>query len=126
MTRTALPLALLGLTLAFLPAALAQEDNATRPDDAAWVDDCPPDMMCAAGSDDGTPSVPCPEGETCADKAAAGGNPYGAPGCIECSGPVDAPQTQSDATDEVPAPSLLAALGIVGVAALAVSLLGRR
>jgi hypothetical protein len=111
MTRTALSVALLGLTLASLPLALAQEGNATRPDDAAWVDDCPPDMMCAA----------------------ADPQPYGADGCIECTGgPVDQPpgaEAQAgaaDAKNEVPVPSLVAALAIVGVAALAVSLLGRR
>lgn len=42
------------LTLA--PLAAAQEDTSKtnetqRPDDAAWVEDCPPDMMCAAGGE---------------------------------------------------------------------------
>lgn len=109
MTRTALPLVLLGLTLASLPLASAQEGD-TRPDDAAWVDDCPPDMMCAA--DTGNPGTLGPEG------------------CIDCMQPIEdgepAATSAEDAKDKVPAPSLLAALGIVGVAAFAVSLLGRR
>lgn len=61
--------------LALAPIAAAQEktnetDEPARPDDAAWVDDCPPDMMCAAGGDD-------PQ-------------EFGPDGCIECSrGPDD-------------------------------------
>lgn len=77
---------LIALTLALLatPLALAQEnteknETSDRPDDAAWVDDCPPDMMCAAGSED-------PQ-------------PYGDEGCIECSGPVDGPADEN-ATDD--------------------------
>lgn len=70
---------LLMLTLATLtlaPLALAQETNGTRPDDAAWVDDCPPDMMCAAGADEP--------------------HAYGPEGCIECSGPAPAGETCMD------------------------------
>lgn len=77
---------LIALTLALLatPLALAQENaekNETpdRPDDAAWVEDCPPDMMCAAGSED-------PQ-------------PYGDEGCIECSGPVDGPSDENATYD---------------------------
>jgi len=39
--------------LLLVPLASAQDnetkppDDAARPDDAAWVEDCPPDMMCA-------------------------------------------------------------------------------
>lgn len=79
---------LIALTLALLatPLALAQEnteknetETSDRPDDAAWVEDCPPDMMCAAGADD-------PQA-------------YGDEGCIECSGPVDGPSDEN-ATDD--------------------------
>lgn len=108
MTRTALPLALLALLLALLPSAVA--DEGARPDDAAWVEDCPPDMMCAAGGED-APGALGPEG------------------CIDCMAPpADAPEAQDDEAGarDVAAPSLLAAVGIVGVAALATTMLGRR
>ena len=66
-------LTVLMLALALAPVAAAQETNETKPeapDDAAWVDDCPPDMMCAAGAEP---------------------NQYGSDGCIDCSGPVRGP-----------------------------------
>lgn len=77
--RNALHLALVAL-LAAAPTALAQDERpATCPDGEvddgagtcsrqAWVEDCPRDMMCAAGED--------PE-------------PYGDETCIGCSGPID-------------------------------------
>jgi hypothetical protein len=62
------------LALLAAPIAAAQDDaddtkddTPERPDHAAWIEDCPPDMMCAAGDP----------------------QPYGDEGCIECSGPVD-------------------------------------
>lgn len=49
-------LATLLALLAFAPLAMAVDNDTTdasdRPDDAAWVEDCPPDMMCAYGSED--------------------------------------------------------------------------
>lgn len=72
------------LALAAAPLAAAQEtaeknETVDRPDDAAWVDDCPPDMMCAAGEP----------------------HPYGNESCIECSGPVDDGPTYGDCGGEV-------------------------
>lgn len=72
MTRTLIAAMLAMMTL-LTPLALAQgETNETRDAPAdegeqAWVDDCPPDMMCAYD----TPQE------------------YGDEDCIECSGPVD-------------------------------------
>lgn len=53
-----------------LPMAAAEE-NPEDPEDKAWVDDCPPDQMCAFGGAEEEPQS------------------YGDEGCIECSGPVD-------------------------------------
>lgn len=94
------------LTAAFLmmlvPTALAGEDDETptRPpdasadasspsqaagDDAAWVEDCPPDTMCAAGAEEPTRG---PEDGSCeACRADDTPIPYGPGDCIECSGP---------------------------------------
>lgn len=75
------------LTIALLaaPFVAAQEEekpeDPSRPDDAAWVDDCPPDMMCAAGSPDEPTASGC-EADACS-------HAMGPDGCIECSGPVD-------------------------------------
>ena len=78
--RTAILTLMLALVATLAPLAAAQDDvkeeEPTRPDDAAWVEDCPPDMMCAAGADD-------PQA-------------YGDEDCIECSGPVDEGSTQND------------------------------
>ena len=88
--RMLIPLALAALlTLAPVKA----EDDATTacPDgqvespegcsDQAWVDDCPPEHMCATGADD-------PQA-------------YGDEGCIDCTGaPVDEPATCMDGTDD--------------------------
>ena len=42
------PALLLAFAAALAPSAFAQEDAVSaRPDDAAWVEDCPPDAMCA-------------------------------------------------------------------------------
>ena len=132
MTRTALPtLALLGLTLALLPAALAQAEDPARPDDAAWVEDCPPDMMCAASANETAGEEPT-HGDCGAEVCA-----YDSPGalgpsdCIECmQPPVDAEAEAAEAAprNTVPGASLAAAVGILGVAALAVAMLtgGRR
>lgn len=62
-------LAMLAALAMTAPLAAAQDDvktneSDTRPDDAAWTEDCPPDMMCAFGGTEDNP-------------------------CIECSGPVD-------------------------------------
>ena len=78
-------MALLGLLLALAPTALAQEgeekpSDDARPDDAAWVEDCPPDMMCAAGAEDENATYGDCGAEVCA---------YGGEDCIECSGPSD-------------------------------------
>lgn len=63
--------------LSTAPLAFAQEDAApkddpTRPDDAAWTEDCPPDMMCAYDAGNGS---------------AEPGQPLGPDDCIECSTP---------------------------------------
>jgi hypothetical protein len=92
MTRTAAMIGLLALAIA-LPLASAQEErpasNDTRPEDAAWIEDCPPDTMCAAGAEEepsrGDPSGIC---ENCRGEDAP--VQYGPEGCIECTGgPVD-------------------------------------
>ena len=69
--RTLLRFLMLAL-LTVAPLAAAQEEtkpdeSPERPDDAAWVEDCPPDMMCAASE---------PQA-------------YGDEDCIACSGPAD-------------------------------------
>lgn len=85
--RTLPALALLGL-LMLAPAASAGTEEPACPDgaepkdgacpdqtpDQAWVDDCPPDMMCAMGN-----------GTAGHDEPVA----YGPDGCIDCSGPVE-------------------------------------
>lgn len=82
--RTTLALALLGL-LTLAPAALADgtEEKPACPEGyvespegcsrQAWVDDCPPDMMCAMGNGTAGPDEPVQ---------------YGPDGCIDCSGPI--------------------------------------
>lgn len=87
-------LTVLMLALALAPVAAAQETNETkpeRPDDAAWVDDCPPDMMCAATTAEPTKA---PGNESCAEEGCVykgEPNQYGSDGCIDCSGPVRGP-----------------------------------
>ena len=135
---TTLPtMALLALIMLSAPFASAQEsDEAARPDDAAWVEDCPPDTMCAAGAreeDDATKGdEPTYSGDCGADVCAYdGGAPgsLGPDGCIDCMAPVD-PASEGDAAarKSVPGTSLAAALGILAVAALGVAILsdGRR
>ena len=91
-------LALAAMTLMLVPAAAAQEDAKTCPDGyvdspegcsrQAWVDDCPPDMLCAAGADE-----PVQYGnESCIEcSGIADPEPihYGDDGCIDCSGVTD-------------------------------------
>lgn len=103
---------LLALVAALAPTALAQDDaksneTETRPDDAAWVEDCPPDMMCAASdgsveeepSDGPTYDGNC-GGEVCAYDSHndAGERPdaFGPEDCIECSTPPRDAPTSSD------------------------------
>lgn len=89
------------LTLALLtaaPLAFAQEEpatdkNETRPDDAAWVEDCPPDMMCAADAGDepsGDEPTRGPADGSC-ENCRGDEEPvlYGNDGCIDCSGPIN-------------------------------------
>lgn len=62
MTKDLIRVALFAILLMLAPLAAAETDSGNttegsseRPDDAAWVEDCPPDMMCAAsGSGDGS------------------------------------------------------------------------
>jgi hypothetical protein len=88
MTLKGVGLALLAGLLMLAPlaanAAADGEDgspgsDALRPDDAAWVDDCPPDMMCAMDRDDNATRGP-EDCEYCR---------YGPDDCIDCSAPVD-------------------------------------
>jgi len=94
--RTLLCLATVLALLAAAPVALAQQasDNSTRPDDAAWVEDCPPDMLCAAGApEEGNATAEPTRGpadgscENCRGDANETPILYGSDGCIECSGP---------------------------------------
>lgn len=95
---------LLALVAALAPTALAQDEaksneTESRPDDAAWVEDCPPDMMCAAsdGSTEEEPSDgPTYDGncgaEVCAydshnDAEERPDGSFGPDDCIECSTP---------------------------------------
>lgn len=78
MIRTA-TVAFAALLLVALPAAFAQDEGNQTTENPAWVQDCPPDMMCAASEGNATdntndtkPHVDCPPGETCTDKAAGG------------------------------------------------------
>jgi hypothetical protein len=103
-----LPWALLGL-LTLVPAAMAEDAKPTCPDGSepgpdgcaqnAWVEDCPPDMMCAYGdgadgnaadgnATDGPTYGDC-GGEVCAYDDPARPISYGPDDCIDCSGPVD-------------------------------------
>jgi len=105
-----LPLAILGL-LMLAPAALANgtDEKPVCPDgqvdtpegcsQQAWVDDCPPDMMCAMGAP--------PEGNATEEPAAEEPVQYGPDGCAECSGPIsshaspgDGPATCMDGADD--------------------------
>ena len=147
MTRTAIPaLALLGLLLLSAPLALAQKDDdasgeAARPDDAAWVDDCPPDMMCAMrgaddkagdeaadGSADG--DKPTYDGDCGGEVCAYQGEPgtLGPDGCIDCMQPPagSGQDAQAAESNEVPGPSLAALGGILAVAAIALGIARRR
>lgn len=74
-------IALLALTALPLAAAQDAPDQPTSDDGSqdAWVKDCPPDMMCAYGSEEGN--------ETPAGTGDREPIPYGPEGCIECSGP---------------------------------------
>jgi hypothetical protein len=102
--RMLIPLALVAM-LTFAPAASAQDEKPDQPTCAdgqtpesdgcsqqAWVDDCPPDMMCAAGgADNGTeePTYGDCGGEVCAYGNGTG-NHTGALGpddCIDCMTP---------------------------------------
>ena len=114
--RSLLPLALLAAALAALPLAAAQEGNETDgsadPDDKAWVEDCPPDMMCAYSG--GGAEEPRKDGEPADDGRVYKGEDrptydgdcggevcaYGDPDCIECSGPVDSGSTCMDGAQE--------------------------
>jgi hypothetical protein len=67
-------LACMAAVLLLAPLAVADQGNDTggsgfeRPDDAAWVEDCPPDMMCAFGGADGDNAwvEDCPPDMMCA------------------------------------------------------------
>lgn len=119
---------LIALMIAMLlfaaPMALAQEDpntptNDSDPEDKAWVDDCPPDHMCAfdAGeepateSDEPTYDGNCggaePTGEARTNESSSSevcgydeSHSLGPEGCIECS----LPPTQDGEEDYVKAP----------------------
>lgn len=127
MTRTAIIAALLGLML--VPAALAQDADETpgRPDDAAWVEDCPPDMMCAAGgveetnesADKDAPTYDgtC-DGEVCMYKDEQPRD-FGPEGCIDCMAPAPAETAaDADAENKVPAPAVALSLAALGLAAV--------
>src|SRR5688572_20984435 len=95
-------LAFLGLVLSLAPAALAGDESAcpdgTTPtpegcSQQAWVEDCPPDMLCAAGGPDADPAngnvtegnaTDEPTFGDCGAEVCA----YGNETCIECNGPV--------------------------------------
>lgn len=89
-------LALLALLALASPLAAAQdatdekkEDGPARPEDAAWVEDCPPDMMCAyAGESAEGENATYGDcgGEVCASDAGEP-VPHGPEDCIECSAP---------------------------------------
>lgn len=83
MQRMLATLATLLLLTVATPFAAAQEDEPPADEShQAWVDDCPPDMMCAFGGAEDANETP---------------ESYGDEGCIECSGPVE-----DDASNETP------------------------
>lgn len=90
--KASLALATMMTLLLAAPHAVAQdakEENPEDPDNKAWVDDCPPDMMCAMnGSDEPTHSGDC-GGEVCA---------YGDGECIECSKGLEEPVSDDGST----------------------------
>lgn len=168
--RALLSLLILALLLAVAPPALAQDEadqKPERPDDAAWVEVCPPDMMCAAGADGSAEDdKPTYDGDCGGEVCAYQGEPgtLGPDGCVDCmqppkdqgSGCMDGEQAGETCRDDVqymappaageapaeqqadgqpkaaerasvPGASVGAALGILAVAAIALTLLtGRR
>ncbi|HVM44844.1 MAG TPA: hypothetical protein VM582_02820 [Candidatus Thermoplasmatota archaeon] len=132
---------LIALLLALAPAALAQEEekgDPARPDDAAWVEDCPPDMACAFGdtvedepsrgpSDGSCDTCRGPTGElpaegTCMDGADAGEvcdddvQYVGGPPARTGGEPADAQPTR-----EVPAAGVALAVAALGLAIVALA-----
>jgi hypothetical protein len=145
MTRTIATIGLLALLVA-APAALAQDANETdekphvdcppgetcsdkaaggaRPDDAAWVEDCPPDMMCAAGAEEygSDGCIECtggPVGETCMDGQQAGET------CDPDVQYLGGPQQQAESADAKTVPAL-GALGLIAAFVAAVVIVSRR
>lgn len=143
--------------LLMLPVAVASDDSTNQtPDDHAWVEDCPPDMLCAASEGNATaPHTECPDGasDCMPTKAPGGPRPTNATSdnCMDgqqagesCDpdvyylgghsggAPTPVPPTNDSAdvasqdARAVPAPSVVVALGIVAAAALAVAVLSGR
>lgn len=99
--RTLIPLALAAL-LAVAPAT-AQDESPACPDgqvetpegcsDQAWVEDCPPEHLCAAGEPQAYGDEDCIE--------CSGPVSYGPDGCIDCtSAPPPDPETCMDGAQE--------------------------
>ncbi|HET6398687.1 MAG TPA: hypothetical protein VFH47_03955 [Candidatus Thermoplasmatota archaeon] len=101
-----IPLALAGLLLTFAPAASAEETTepacpegyVATPEGCsrqAWVDDCPEDMMCAAGApgehanETSDPDRPTYSGD-CGGEVCAYDEPgrFGPDDCIDCMKPI--------------------------------------
>jgi hypothetical protein len=95
---TMLVMGLAGVPLATAQDADCPEGQTDTPEgcsEQAWTEDCPPDMMCAAGEAGGGNASgevePAPDcgGEVCAYDTP---QQYGNESCIECSGPNDPQQ----------------------------------
>lgn len=106
---------MLALAVATVPTALAEEpkEDAAAPEEGeqAWVDDCPPDHMCAYSEPGENETYEEPtEGPDCGDVECAydeAPQEYGEEDCIHCSGPTsggDEGETHDPDTDYVQAP----------------------
>lgn len=100
MTANVVGLAFLAALVMLAPLAAAEADSGNtttsdRPDDAAWVEDCPPDMMCAYSDTphegDDKNITRDPDCEYCR---------FGPDDCIDCTGmPVPADDNTTWGTD---------------------------
>lgn len=87
--------ATIALLTLLAPLAAAQEE--TKPEEKpaegeqAWVDDCPPDRMCAYAGGEGEPKDEPTYSGDCGGEVCASDSPeaLGPEDCIECSGPRD-------------------------------------
>jgi hypothetical protein len=128
--RMLIPLALVAL-IGLAPSGVqAQDASPACPDgqvetpegcsQQAWVDDCPPEQMCAAGADE-PQSYGAGDCIECSGPVDEPSEPiqYGEDGCIDCTGaPVEDPAASDAQSKDSPTLPVLGLLALVGVAAL--------